>query len=141
MPINGGLIIGGRNRYATCEKIGIEPLTRPYAGPDLVSYVISLNLRRRHLDESQCALVAAKLATLQLGSNQYSTKTEDAQICVPISQPDAAKLVNVSRRAVQHAAAVRSQAGPLKLGRDNCRLSRLLCAKITRSKSWNPVGG
>ncbi len=61
-------VLDGRNRLA----VGIEPTFTAYTGDDPVAYVVSLNLRRRHLDESQRAMVAAKLATLKLGDNQHS---------------------------------------------------------------------
>ena len=98
-------ILDGRNRYRGCIEAGIEPTFEPYAGSDPLGYVISLNLRRRHLDESQRAMVAAKLATLQRGDNQH------AQICAP-SQERAGELLNVSRRTVQHAREVQEQGAP-----------------------------
>ena len=63
-------IINGRNRYLACLEAGVEPrLTewqgQPWTcGDPLPELALSLNLHRRHLNESQRALVAAKLAKL-----------------------------------------------------------------------------
>lgn len=109
-----GMILDGRNRNKACEKLGIQPITRPWNGKGSpLDYVISKNLTRRHLSETQRAMVAAKIATLQHGDNQF--KQQDAPIGAssqPISQPAAAKLLNVSRRSVQRATEVRDHGIP-----------------------------
>lgn len=95
-----GAIIDGRHRWRACEELGVECPVREYEGADLVAFVVSLNLRRRHLDESQRAMVAASLANLGEG------RPETAQICA-VSQTAAADMLNVSRRMVQSAVAVK----------------------------------
>jgi transposase-like protein len=65
---------------------------------------VSLNLHRRHLDESQRAQVAARLANLRDGLR--ADYAQGAQICAPVSQAQAAELLNVSRRTVQSAATI-----------------------------------
>ena len=67
----------------------------PYSGDDPVSYVVSLNLRRRHLNESQRAMVAAKLATLRDGQRA------DLVEGLPIGR--ASELLNVGERSVARA--------------------------------------
>ena len=67
--------------------------------------VVSLNLHRRHLDESQRAMVAAKIATLPKGANQH------VQICTP-SREKAAELLNVSTRTVASARKVLDEGAP-----------------------------
>jgi hypothetical protein len=78
----------------------------PYLGDDPLAFVVSSNLHRRHLDESQRAMVAARLAHLPKG-----LRADHAQICAS-SQPDAAELLNVGRRSVQHARQVLDHGTP-----------------------------
>lgn len=57
-----GSIIDGRNRYLACKDVGIIPEYRTWNGKgSLVSFVVSLNLHRRHLSSSQKAAVAVEL--------------------------------------------------------------------------------
>jgi N6-adenosine-specific RNA methylase IME4/ParB-like chromosome segregation protein Spo0J len=96
-------ILDGRNRYRACEAAGIEPTFTVYQGDDPVAYVVSLNLRRRHLSESQRAMVAAKLATLKLGDNQHSEGP---------SIEEASRLLNVGHASVERAKAVQRAGAP-----------------------------
>src|SRR5215471_21236950 len=88
-------ILDGRNRYRACEAARVEPTFTAYTGDDPISYVISLNLRRRHLDESQRAMVAAKLATLRDGQRA------DLVEGLPIGR--ASEMLNVGERSVARA--------------------------------------
>jgi N6-adenosine-specific RNA methylase IME4 len=59
--VHDGLILDGRNRAKACEELGLSPLTRAWDGQgSAVAWVLSVNLHRRHLDESQRAMVGAR---------------------------------------------------------------------------------
>lgn len=93
-----GMLVDGRNRLRACDELNIEPNTDELDDDaDPVSYVLSINLHRRHLNESQRAVVAGKLATLKVGDNQHTT--EGRQICAP-SIEQAANMLKVSPRSV-----------------------------------------
>lgn len=51
-----GMILDGRNRYRACVDLGIEPLTRQYAG-DPWAFAWSLNGARRDLEATVRALI------------------------------------------------------------------------------------
>jgi ParB-like chromosome segregation protein Spo0J len=92
-----GKILDGRNRYRACLLKGIEPRLVDYHGPDPLGLVISLNLKRRHLDDGQRAMIAASLATMKQGA-----RTDLSPNC-GMSQSKAAELLNVNKRRVERA--------------------------------------
>jgi N6-adenosine-specific RNA methylase IME4 len=108
------MILDGRNRFPACQAIqgsGGPALARyaQFKGDDPLAFVLSMNLKRRHLDESQRAWIAAKIANMGQGgdgSNQHGSKAANLPVS-SISQPEAARMLNVSERSVRSAAAVR----------------------------------
>jgi ParB-like chromosome segregation protein Spo0J len=99
-------IIDGRNRYLACQIAGVEPAYREWDGNgSLVAFVVSLNLHRRHLDTSQRAMVAGRIASFKKGDNQHT------QIC-GTSQDQAAELLNIGIRSVQSAVDVLDHGTP-----------------------------
>lgn len=102
-----GAILDGRNRYMAARELGIEYPRVEYTGDDPLGFVISHNLTRRHLSESQRAQVAAKLAKLPKGANQHTEISASS-----ITQETAAKMLNVSVDSVQFAKKVQDQGTP-----------------------------
>jgi N6-adenosine-specific RNA methylase IME4/ParB-like chromosome segregation protein Spo0J len=106
-----GKILDGRHRYKACINLGLEPLITHFEGEDALGFVISHNLTRRHLDESQRAMIAAKLANLKDGQR----KSSGASIGAPrteVSQIDAANKMGVGRMSVQRAKKVLDKGTP-----------------------------
>lgn len=111
--LHKGLILDGRHRYAACQKLGIEPRTMEWHGSDdpdaIEAYVNSVNLHRRHLTESQRAMIAARRANMRQGAR---TDLQPSASLREVSQEEAAKRYHVSERAVNHASAVQKKAAP-----------------------------
>ncbi len=96
--ISNGKILDGRNRYRACMELGIEPRFEDLVEKTApLQYVLSKNMHRRHLDESQRAMIAARLESLEHG--QRADLLRDANIHV-LTRSEAAKMLNVSSRNV-----------------------------------------
>lgn len=111
--VHEGQILDGRNRYRACEKAGVPVRLVPYDGEDALRFVVSLNLRRRHMTEHQRAMVAARIANMPLGGASYRSANlptvpigEVAPPPTPVSVARAAEMMNVSERSVTSARAV-----------------------------------
>jgi ParB family chromosome partitioning protein len=102
-----GKILDGRNRYRAAMAMRVECPIQEYTGPDAVAFVISLNLHRRHLNESQRGMVGAKLANMQQGQRTDIQPSANLQ---NVSQADAAEMLNVSTRTVAAASKVQAEA-------------------------------
>ena len=79
-----GRVLDGRNRVRACELAGVTPDYSVYDGDDPVGFVVSANIHRRHLSESQRAMIAARLATMKEGRPKETASIE------AVSQPEAA---------------------------------------------------
>lgn len=135
-----GAILDGRNRFTCARDLGIEAPSVEFEGRDPLSFVISHNLHRRHLTESQRASIAARVANMQRGDNQHCGAsanlptlplTEQAAAKAPVSQRDAAGLLNVSERSLRDAKKVHERA-PEEITRavDEGRISVSLASKV-----------
>jgi ParB-like chromosome segregation protein Spo0J len=106
-------ILDGRNRYRAIIKAGLQwKLLKeenfwvfdPKVNGNPLDYVVSVNLHRRHLTESQRGAIAASLVTKKLGDNQY---TKDG-----VTNEQAAKMLAVSVATVKNAKEVAQKAAP-----------------------------
>jgi hypothetical protein len=129
-----GRILDGRNRCRACLAAGVEPRFTTWQGvglknqsqppdPDLeeramLELVMSRNLHRRHLNQSQRALVAARLAKLletdavKRRGRRPEKVANLPRISLGKSRDQAAATVNVSPRLVAHALRLLSKGSP-----------------------------
>ena len=129
-----GQILDGRNRFKACKMAKRQPWFETWDGSgsgdeagaprscgDPVAFVVSMNLRRRHLNESQRAIVAGKLASLEHGKhpsprgggidkslenrakNELPIGNSPSSNGPRVTAPQAAELLNVGRRSVSRA--------------------------------------
>ena len=98
-----GRVLDGRNRLRACRAAGVEPRFERWSGNGSpLEAVISLNVRRRHLNESQRALVAARLKDQLAGeAAKRRGARRDIQVNLPgssfgQSRDQAAGMLNVS---------------------------------------------
>lgn len=99
-----GQVIDGRHRVKACGELGRSVDARVYHGEGdaVMAFVVSLNLKRRHLNESQRAMVGARLANL--GNGQRADYAAAALIQAA-SQSDVAEQLQVSRFSIQRGGA------------------------------------
>jgi hypothetical protein len=100
-------ILDGLHRYRLMARMGMgmEMEHEVFEGTDeeALALVVSLNLVRRHMTTSQRAAVAAEIANMPRGGD-HSAKLPNG-----ISQPEAAKQVDVSTRSVGAATKIKKE--------------------------------
>lgn len=125
-----GMILDGRNRYRACLDAMLPISTVEYTGKETpLDYVITANLRRRHLNESQRGMILARVAQLPRGRPPNVQTTEKPAI----SQKAAARLLNVSPDTGQEAKRVLTGGVPELVSRvDKGEVSVSIAAKVAR---------
>lgn len=124
-------IIDGRNRHKACVDAGVSPRFREWDGNgSLVSFVVSLNLNRRHLNSSQKAIIALEVEKHLAGEAKnrqsesgkvYGRGIGQEKVVQIFEQPmsgraseQAAKVTNTNRQYVVDAKKIVEQAPELK---------------------------
>lgn len=135
-----GAILDGRNRYRAGMLADVVPADGggecfrkfdPVTDGAELAFVLSKNLSRRHLNESQRAMVAARLADMRQGAR--TDKVEPSANLRKVDQETAAKNLNVSARLVSSAKAVQDK-GTEKLNHavDSGKLSASAAAQASK---------
>jgi ParB-like chromosome segregation protein Spo0J len=123
-------IVDGRNRYRACRQLGIPVKVRHWDGlGSLVAFIVDRNLERRHLSESQRALLAVRLKEAfeeEARANMSRGGQGLADLPNLRSRDRAAESVKVSSRLVGSAAKVAKRGAPelvAAVGRDEVTVS------------------
>ena len=136
-----GEILDGRNRYRALQLLDqphtskyfvdyydFPSVSRPKTSP--LEWVLSKNLHRRHLTESQRSLVAGKLESLRHGG---SRKGDPQDANLHLDRRQVAKTLNVSPRSVASAAKVIAQGAPeLQKAVENGTVAVSLAAEMAK---------
>jgi hypothetical protein len=130
------MLLDGRNRLLACELAGVKPEFRewePRDENDTAGAVIeSLNLPRRHLSESQRAMVAAKLAKLGRGRRQTRSNGSIDPFEM-LSQAEAASRMEVSVGSVKRASTVIAKAPELVKPIEQRKIKVNAAARVAKS--------
>lgn len=110
----GDLILDGRNRHRACELAGVQPRFVLFGGESPTAYVISVNLKRRHLNTEQRSVAAARAVPLfeEEASARQRAGTLASGEAKGRSADHAARLLNVSGASVERATKVLDKGAP-----------------------------
>lgn len=118
---DGDTIVDGRNRYRACEKAGLDPIFKTlghhYTDDLIVQYIISTNLRRRHMDVGQRAVIGLEIERYlaEQAKERQGTRTDRGNIVQNSgrSSREAATAVGVSHDSISKAKRVAAEAPDL----------------------------
>lgn len=99
-----GKILDGRHRYEACQIAETIPRFEQYKGNNPLTFVVSANVNRRHLTDSQRAMIGAKMVTMKQGERTDTIASkgslEPSANLPKVSQEDAALAMGVSTRSI-----------------------------------------
>lgn len=146
-----GQVLDGRNRYHACLQAGVEARFRDFGsdkgdGADPVAFVLSKNLRRRHLTVSQQAAAVSKTQDWSLAQrrggdrgNQYTGPRQGAPVPFA-SSADRAAIAGVGVRTQKDADLVAREAPELLDKVIAGEVSAKAAAAQVRAAKQNTVG-
>src|SRR6478672_8324040 len=110
-----GQILDGRNRYKACQMVGVKPRFEEFdpkaAKRSPEEFVLSRNLRRRHLSTGQKAAIALEWADqIELSPRSENAKTTGRPRGALL---EAAKHIGIERQRIFEARQIRENNGAL----------------------------
>jgi len=116
-----GRVLDGRNRHRACIETGTRPQFRTWDnGGSLVSFVVSMNLHRRHLSSSQRGVIALDVMPMleeerQHGGDRRSMDFQDGNNSAlnGAARDQAAAMFQTNPRYVQDAKRIQQEAPEL----------------------------
>lgn len=110
------MILDGGNRHQACIETGIPPKFIEYDGDNPASFVLSVNLHRRHLSAGQHAAIVAIVQDWSKAHPSYKQEKKDGCRIAPLS--------TVAHRADQSGASHRTQQMADKLAKEDPALAK-----------------
>lgn len=120
--LHDGMILDGGNRYRACLDAKVEPKFTKFSGGNLVSFVLSANLHRRHMSAGQQAAIVASATDWAKAQTHGGDRKSD--------QAEALPLETVAKRAAVSGATERTQRDADKLVREKPALAK----EVTQGK-------
>lgn len=111
-----GMILDGGNRYEACMAAGVKPLMTEYTGTNLVAYVMSANLHRRHLLAGQQAAIVALATDWSNAQGHGGSRKQDQDVLV--------QLDSLKSRMELSGASVKTQVQADKLAREKPEVAK-----------------
>lgn len=106
--LHEGRVLDGVHRLRACLEAGVEPETVVYGGDDPAGFVVRQNLLRRDLNESQRAMLCARLVDARAGGWRRESATPRDET----TAAEAAEKAGVSRRTMNSAVKVDRKSPP-----------------------------
>lgn len=114
--LHESMVIDGGNRYRACLDAGIEPHFVGMPSGDVISFVLSANLHRRHLTAGQHAAIISSITNWSLARKQGAASPESASATLLLS--------TVAERAKASGTSERTQRTADKVARENPELAQ-----------------
>jgi ParB-like chromosome segregation protein Spo0J len=109
-----GMILDGGNRFEACKSANITPVFKEFSGDNIVTFVLSANLHRRHLSPGQQAAIVAS--------------AQDWATAQPAHRPkkgcNVAPLSTSTERSKQSGASIRTQKTADKIAKVHPELAK-----------------
>lgn len=132
--IHDGMILDGGNRYRACLEVGIAPDVVEFDGINIVSFVLSANLHRRHMTPGQQAAIVASAQDWNKAQSVGNPKL--TQKC------NVAPLETVADRAAESGSSIRTQKMADKVAKANPELAKQVAhGNISLPKAVAQVDG